>query len=447
MKRLCSIAILTLSGCGSRVPTVADDAGTDAAPDAADASLGEPCKTTVTGIVYDPAGKRPLYDVLVFVPSAPLDPLPAGVTCDRCGALISGKPLAAAITKPDGTFLLDGVPAGDSVPLVLQVGKWRRKVVVPHVASCANTAMTDPNTMRLPKTQSEGDMPQIAIATGGCDSEEELLVKMGIDPSEITQPDGKGRVHFYQAGYGAHYKDQPTAQASSLWTNLQTLMKYDAVILPCECSSEPDWEFEGQADPRFDKTPTAHQNLFDYANAGGRLFVSHYTLDAWIGGGPAPFPTTADWGSPMAPADGRFTIETSFPKGKAFSQWLANQGSLVGPNTLAIFSPRSDVTGVENGSRSWVSYPNTMGVELFTFNTPVGLDPAKQCGRVVASDFHVSGGSGNINAGPYDPMQTPSFDPSMVSGTLSPQEQALEFMLFDLTSCVQDDSIDPQPPR
>jgi hypothetical protein len=35
--------------------------------------------TTISGKVYDPALRNPLYNVTVFVPASPLTPLPQGV--------------------------------------------------------------------------------------------------------------------------------------------------------------------------------------------------------------------------------------------------------------------------------------------------------------------------------------------------------------------------------
>ena len=80
----------------------------------------------------------------------------------------------------------------------------------------------------------------------------------------------------------------------------------------------------------------------------------------------------------------------------------------------------------------------------FSFDTPVNAAPAADggapayCGRAVFSDLHVSGNPETTDAPP-----PPS---GCDTGALSPQEKALEFMLFDLSSCVIPDSQTPSGP-
>jgi hypothetical protein len=104
---------------------------------------------------------------------------------------------------------------------------------------------------------------------------------------------------------------------------------------------------------------------------------------------------------------------------------------------VKIASPRHDADGVANGSVAWIqgTDPNfaldggshASLVEHFTFDTPVGVAP--QCGHAIFSDFHVSNEDANYNVAFPKECGTP---PSL----LTPQERILEYMIFDLASCV-----------
>jgi hypothetical protein len=101
------------------------------------------CETSISGTVYDPAGKVPLYNVVVYVPGEALGEIPTGASCQTCNGFFTGKPKAVALSGADGKFKLTGAPAGADVPLVIQIGKWRRQITVPNVTACADTPLTD----------------------------------------------------------------------------------------------------------------------------------------------------------------------------------------------------------------------------------------------------------------------------------------------------------------
>jgi hypothetical protein len=425
--------------------------------------------TTLTGTVLDPAGKVPIYNATVYVPNAELGAIPEGASCDRCDAKISGSPVAITSTGVDGKFSLADVPVVDNLPLVIQIGKWRRKVTVPTVKKCESSAL-DAGLTRLPRNRNEGNIPRIAVTTGGADPLQCLLRKVGLEDGEFGIAGSEARVHLYAgSGYndgadhppakaitGANAATLPTAE--SFWSDPANIKKYDVVLLSCEGGENET--AAGATKPDASKTA-----MYEYAKAGGRIFASHYHY-VWFSKNPdTTVQGVASWAPPPAPnapgertppgaptpsttaVDG--TISTAFPKAVAMKQWLANQGVLKN-DLLPIYDARHNIDKVNATALSWITVknkfvaaPNDTPVQYMTFNTPVGAGDDQVCGRVVVSDIHVA--AGQQGGGVSDDPSLP-FPDGCKTADLTGQQKALEFMLFDLSSCVQKDDLPPVPP-
>jgi hypothetical protein len=208
-----SVVLFAAIGCGARTGlSVFDKAAPDCttAPRNPNAPDCDAQSTSLAGTVYDPAGKNPLYNVVVYVPGSTPAPLPSGATCDSCADLYTGSPVTTALTDANGRFFLSKVPPGRDVPLVFQIGKWRRQVRVPNVVACQETSIPD-GSLTLPKNQTEGDIPAIAISTGGSDTLECLFRRIGVDASEYTgDPLGAGRIHIFQGSGNGGGTGAPT---------------------------------------------------------------------------------------------------------------------------------------------------------------------------------------------------------------------------------------------
>lgn len=379
--------------------------------------------TSLSGRVNIPAGNLPIPGAYVYVPNAALNAITTGPSCERCDTLVSGSPVAKTQTDLNGVFKLDNVPIGENIPLVVQVGKWRREININYVEPCGETALPEENT-RLPKTQSEGNIPKIALTTGGADVLECLVRKLGIADSEITPETGNGRVNFYTGQTTGTNRFASTMNggvmfsgARTLWSNAANLNKYDLFIGSCEGSNQPSNE-----------SAQSIQNVYDFVNAGGRMFASHWH-SYWIRqqtnwNGLATFNNRADLGNITA------DINTGFGRGSTLANWLLQPS--VGGSTVLGKLPLRDAQNTLQSvdttrAQSWISVPASQNVQYVSFDTPVAAPASQKCGRFVLSDIHVSNGDTPGSA----------FPSGCTTTTLSAQEKALIFLLFDLSSCIE----------
>jgi hypothetical protein len=119
----------------------------------------------------------------------------------------------------------------------------------------------------------------------------------------------------------------------------------------------------------------------------------------------------------------------SFPKGQALAQWLVNVGASTTLGQIPLQVLRHDINGVNAPAQSWMTIQTPPVTMHYTFNTPVGAPSGQQCGRVLFDDFHVENTSATGDIFPAE----------CTSGPMTPQEKLLEFMIFDLSSCVTPD--------
>lgn len=423
--------------------------------------------TTISGTVTAPGHPSgppwgnnwkpdPIYGALVYVPNgsagAPtwgVTDFTPGVSCDSCTSLVTGNPLVSFTTGVDGKFTIQNAPCGTNIPLVIQLGRWRRQIVIPSVTCCADNALTNTQT-HLPRDHvgETGDVrseiPLMAFSTGDVDTLHCVVRKIGVADSEFTNPSGTGRVRFYKDN-GAKINNS-TPSASTLVGSQTELDKYDLALFECH---------GGQVDQAL-----ADQNrVISFADNGGRVFATHYEYvwlnnqvnngnGTWTGPtAPDPWDQVATWavdkngdvGNVTGTVDQTLQGDPNTQTRRvAFASWLTQVGASTTPGQIPVNVVRNDYTALNTNPatkagtpvQQWLYSTSPAQPLHFTFDTPIAYSPnpapTTQCGRVLFSDFHVSDASSNGSTFPNECNET----------AMNAQEQTLEFMLFDLASCV-----------
>jgi hypothetical protein len=399
--------------------------------------------TTIAGKVYDPAGTVPLQNVIVYVPNDPtkLPSIAQGtLTCGTCDGLVTDF-VAAAVTDQTGSFTLTDVPTGKNVPLVVEIGKWRRVMTVASTEDCKTTTLpsTGSGQARLPRSRKEGDMPQMALLTGGEDNLGCFLVRVGIDPTEFSAPQRGGRLDIYRGlatgilsgglgmsgpGLSSGTAGDCTTTSCPLWASKQSLESYDMVLLGCQGDTF-DATIDGGTDAGVSNVTTSGKlAMHDWLNEGGRLLATHFQY-TWFQNGPADFQGVANWLGP-SPGSGvcaHCSVDVSFANGEIFSNWLG------GP-AITLTAVGNSVSSVNSPATRWIYDTATGDPKALSFGTPVGGvlgdagTPAQFCGKATFLDVHAGAApSGDLPG-------------SCAATDLTEQERAIEFLFFDLAACI-----------
>jgi hypothetical protein len=377
--------------------------------------------TSISGVVTAPNGTLPLYNATVYVPTGEVGPLPDGLACEQCDAELAGGSLVKTLTDTEGRFVLENMPATQDVPVVIKIGKWRRQIVVPAVPACEDTPLTT-EQLRLPATQAEGDMPQIALTTGGSDPLECLLRKIGIADSEFTNPDGGGKIQLFAGGGGSSQYDGGDVfpSVTELWDSYASLADYDVVLASCEGDQTPG-----------NKGPDALAAMDAYTAAGGRMFAEHWH-NYWFLERRGAAARRRRVGVPGRPRQHHRRRE-HLVRARRRPGRLAGQHRRV--HHLRRAADRRRPAHRQHRRRQLRRHldraghhagRHAVGAVLPDHHAADRRARARAAAAMVFSDIHVS--SGDFTGVPF---------PTGCNTTeLSPQEKVLAFMFFDIAACV-----------
>lgn len=378
-------------------------------------------ETDISGTVLAPNGKDPVPGATVFIPAQVPEVFPPLVACEVCGHLGSTNNLWQTTTGADGKFTLKQV-CPKQRPIVFQNGRFRRLI---YVDVPPKTQVTlPPDKTRLPQRnkefQKEDAIPKIAVATGDFDKMECVLRKIGL-------PDGT--FDLYEDAV-SRKSPTPLPSFKDLVNNLQKMKTYNIIFINCTANT-----FESE----LTKT-LVRQNITDYVQSGGRLYVTDWSYD-WIEQveGFSPFIDFEPGASGTAPephnaaalgADGLQISATI--KDPVLSAWLANFPGAINTGS----------SHIEHFLIDWVMM-HKLGTETKLWvegqvrsqqGDIVGTKPLtvtfnfKNCGKILYTSYHTEGRESEILPEPY---------PNYCNTTMSPQDRILEFLIFDIASCIK----------
>ena len=345
---------------------------------------------TFSGTVLAPNGVLPLSNALVYVTAQKPDPIPEGAYCDECVTLPDGT---FAISAPDGTYsFTTDMPKGPAF-IVVQKGQFRRVRPVTIDKEGALTIPKDDTTIPgKPDVANGDDIPKMVILKDDTDFDriDDSLGKLGISGIEVRTD-------------------------RSLLQNKAELMKYHVVFVPC-----------GNQDDPITTDATAQQNMNDFVQAGGKLYVTDWSYEFVR----QPFPGYLSWEGETATVGSAASGNEWDATATATDQGLADWLTATGDATFTVKGNWTKLTSVNTQSgldekgatinvtpKVWVTAQSSTGGDL----APTTVSFQNKCGRVLFSTYHTESGVGGGGG-----------------SALLAQEKALLYVLLEVGVCVGD---------
>jgi hypothetical protein len=378
-------------------------------------------ETTILGKVLAPNGQDPVPGATVFIPASEPEMFPPAVQCEVCGHLGGESNLWFDTSKFDGSFTLTAVCPG-TWPLVFQNGRFRRLVRITVPAK--STLQVPPDQSRLPRRDKEFEqadaIPKIAVATGDYDKMECALKKLGLQD---------GQFDLYE---GAFLRKAPKALPafSTLVKDLNKMKTYNVIFINCTNNTFENLLQDAQV----------RKNLGDYVTAGGRLYVTDWSYD-WIEriesfSGFIDFEPGASDNKPeplnaAALGANGLKIQARIMDSQ-MAQWLG-----LFPGAIS-----NGLTPIEHFLVDWVVMLKlgqetkewVQGQVKSSDGTISGVRPLtvtfnfQNCGKILFTSYHTEGRENELLPGNF---------PSYCGANFSPQDRILEYLIFDIASCIK----------
>ena len=388
--------------------------------------------TTISGVVLAPNGHDPVANAFAYVPLM-TNPFPATVACELCNMPVDSA-AATATSDASGNFTLDlsNVPAGATLQLTVNKGRFRRTTTVNVTPCTANMAATTATT--LPGKNAPGDdIPKIAVATGNKDQLDVVLAAMGLD-AQAGFDCFEGRASSSSTLASPCGMRGALMPIETLLKDEPTLEQYNLVFLSCAPG-----KFKALA-PADQQTIAA--NLQTWTQKGGRLFVTDNSYDYVAQAFPNDVSfmngnSTVDAANVGYGTSGAGTTYTGVVNDATLATWLATVGAIpAGSNGVMLSGylnkwsviqslpmSTSDVVDATN-AQAYPSPTATTPGPAMTYPQTIRFDVAAPgtgmaCGRTIYTSYHTL-------------PTTTSPDPTQ----LVPQERILEYLMLEAGACV-----------